>query len=496
MLFFGIFIILTAAALPQINISRLHLTRCASLIFFSAAVLVTNTFNIIAINSGVSLFDGLVQTTPSTQIISLFLCLIASIIVGVVWKTISYSSDKIYSSQVVVSEYPVILIFTTFGGIILVSSTNLITLFLGVELQSFAVYILASLYRNSEKSSNAALQYFFIGGLSSAFILIGGAVVYWLTGSIDLWHIINLLNQMDNNLIQINGAIVLGLGVMLLGFLIKTAAAPFHFWAPDVYSGVPTIVTTWLTLMPKISLLGFVLILSGNLYNIDIWHNWTHLLTTASILSLIIGTIVGLAQTNIKRLLAYSTISHVGFLLLALSVNTEIGVSSFLFYISQYTITTLNAFLILLALGYSLITADNHNTIDIESNNELSGQFHVNSVLGLAFSISLFSIAGVPPLIGFFGKITVLSAAVQSGYNFLVLVGIVTSIISASYYLGLVRVIHFKAPIYSKNILPVAVSPIHSYAISTLTLSLTLFILTPTVIFNSTSLLALSYHQC
>lgn len=151
------------------------------------------------------------------------------------------------------------------------------TLFLGIELQSFAVYILASLYRNSETASYAALQYFFIGGLSSAFILIGGAVVYWQTGSTDLWHVFNLLNQIPNdmiqNLIQIQAAILLGLGAILLGILIKIAAAPFHFWAPDVYDGVPTVVTTWLTLMPKISLLGFVLHISGNLNNIEIMED-------------------------------------------------------------------------------------------------------------------------------------------------------------------------------------------------------------------------------
>ena len=284
----------------------------------------------------------------------------------------------------------------------------------------------------------------------------------------------------------------------------KTASAPFHFWAPDVYDGVPTVVTTWLTLMPKISLLGFVLHVSSNLYSIEVldgtWYTpatWSTLLATGSMLSLIIGTVVGLAQNRVKRLLAYSTISHVGFLLLALSVNTEIGIDAFAFYLTQYTITTLDAFLILLALGYCLRARTNderaHET-DIENNEELSGQFQVNTVIGLAFSACLFSIAGVPPLVGFFGKQAVLYSAMQAGYGFLAFVGIVTSVVSASYYLGLVRNIHFNPPTYTSNLLPLAIAPVHSYTIAVFTLAVSLFILAPTLVLDSTGLLALAFH--
>ena len=198
-------------------------------------------------------------------------------------------------------------------------------------------------------------------------------MVYWQTGSTDLWHVFNLLNQLPSslvlenlsgetsNLVHIHAGTLLGLEAIVLGILMKTASSPFHFWAPDVYDGVPTVVTTWLTLIPKISLLVFVLHVSSNLYSIEIsdgtWYTpatWSTLLATASMLSLIFGTVVGLAQNRVKRLLAYSTISHVGFLLIALSVNTEIGIDAFTFYLTQYTITTLDAFLIILALGYCL----------------------------------------------------------------------------------------------------------------------------------------------
>ncbi len=204
-------------------------------------------------------------------------------------------------------------------------------------------------------------------------------MVYWQTGTTDLWHVQSLLNQMPSSLVlediskqtnslglnDIHAGTLLGMEAIVMGIFMKTAASPFHFWAPDVYDGVPTVVTTWVTVMPKISLLGFVLHLSINLNNcsgeIEIVKmteitdaSLSTLIATGSMLSLIIGAIVGLSQGRVKRLLAYSTISHVGFLLLALAVNTEIGIEAFVFYLTQYTVTTFNAFLILLALGYCL----------------------------------------------------------------------------------------------------------------------------------------------
>lgn len=457
--------------------------------FLSAGALAANAKNNQATGPGVSISNGLLQITPLTEAIYILFCLAAAAIVGFVWGPAEYkfSRAEVETSSPPVTEYSEILVFTTLGAIILASSTNLVTLYLGVELQSFAVYVLACLYRNSEKGSEAALKYFFIGGLSSAFILMGGAIVYWQTGSTDIWHIIDLFNSIQSQQQETQ----LGLETIFLGILMKSASTPFHFWAPDVYDGVPTVVTTWLTLIPKISLLTFTLYITGNL---SMTTNQM-LLATCSILSLIIGTVVGLAQVRLKRLLAYSTISHVGFILLALAINTEIGVDAFALYLTQYTITTLNAFIIILALGYYLRaqTKDEqaHGT-DLEQIKDLAGQFNINPVLGLAFSASLFSIAGVPPFVGFFGKLSVLQAAMQSGYGFLALVAIITSIISGSYYLGLVRTIHFEAPNYKSNSL--ALTPAHSYSVAGLTLVVSLFIILSDTVFDSTGLLALANY--
>jgi NADH-ubiquinone oxidoreductase chain 2 len=229
----------------------------------------------------------------------------------------------------------------------------------------------------------------------------------------------------------------------------------------------------------------------------DVWKN---LLLVSSLLSLIIGTVVGLAQFRIKRLLAYSTISHVGFLLLALAINTEESIESFLFYLVQYTITNLNAFLILLAFGYiihSSVSSKEGYGSDIQFISDIKGQFRSNPLLGLALTLCLFSMAGVPPLIGFFGKQMVLYSATHSGYYFLSLVAIIVSVISASYYLKIVRVIHFDAAdktlVESTNMGQESkLTNVHSFAIATLTMAITLFVFKPSIILNSTHLLALT----
>ncbi len=213
------------------------------------------------------------------------------------------------------------------------------------------------------------------------------------------------------------------------------------------------------------------------------------LLLTTSLLSLIIGTVVGLAQYRIKRLLAFSTISHVGFLLLALSVNSEESIASFLFYLMQYSITNLNAFFIILALGYLI----NNKKSDISFISQLKGQFFNNPILGLSLALCLFSMAGIPPLVGFFAKYMVLYSAIENGYYFLSLVGILASVISAAYYLRVIRVIHFDvgSSELSQSEGKVLTS-VHSYVIAVLTLFITLFILSPSLFLNSSSLLALS----
>jgi NADH-ubiquinone oxidoreductase chain 2 len=408
-------------------------------------------------------------------------------------------------------------------------------MYLSIELQSFGLYVLSTLYRDSESSTKAGLKYFLLGGLSSCLILLGAGLIYAYTGLTNFESIYSLISVIGSPLfigpLNILQGLYLGLILIIIGFLFKISAAPLHNWSPDVYDETPTIVTIWLTIMPKISILIFLLELITNLLsytsvgslasNVTITESWLHLptaysiivdnnllilknlLLVSSLLSLIIGTVVGLAQTRIKRLLAYSTISHIGFILLALLINTEQSIDSLLFYIIQYSITNLNIFLILIALSYII---NRSSASDIKYISELKEQFMLNPLLSISLSICLFSMAGIPPLIGFFSKQFVLYSAIQSGYYFISIVAIIVSVISASYYLKIIKVmtsslstesyitnqesleIKSSAPLQSE----VPLTNFHSFLISTLTLSILLFILKPSLILNSTQLLSLS----
>ena len=575
MIFLSILILIVAIALPSINqnIRSILYVRISSIIFIYAGALALNALYIQSIGSGIGIYSGLFQVTNISQLLDVFILLIGSFIL-IAWPSslipasLSFSHNHAHSmtGTVVCSsssssinemingkagEYSLIVLFSTLGASLLVSSADLISMYLSIELQSFGVYILTTLYRESESATSAGLKYFLLGGLSSCLILLGSGIIYTYTGLTHFESIYSLVSVSDSS--QISQGLSLGLIIIFIGFLFKVAAAPLHNWSPDVYEDSPTIVTIWLTIMPKISILIFLLELYthigliGNNVSLSIFTDLIgsshsietsilnkdflsretvipalkNLLLISSLLSLIIGTVVGLAQSRIKRLLAYSTISHIGFILLSLSINTEQSIDSFLFYIIQYSITNLNTFLIIIALGYVIHNSMNLNSklneienskisqlrkekgleTDIKEISELKGQFYSNPLLSLSLSVCLFSMAGVPPLLGFFSKQFVLYSAIQSGYYFMSIVGILVSVISASYYLKIIKVLHSTEPSDinkeiiedSKNNLSApTLGGVHSFMISTLTLFILFFILKPSILLNSTQLLALS----
>src|ERR1700692_1969537 len=540
MIFISLLILIVAIALPsfQNKLSPILFTRISSIIFIYAGALSFNALYIESIGSGLGIYSGLFHVTVTSQIMDTFLLLIASVIL-VAWPIINNTKLSIKNNTVNITnklpqhtlgkinpctEYSLIIMFSTLGASLLISCADLVSMYLSIELQSFGVYILSTLYRDSESATSAGLKYFLLGGLSSCIILLGSGLLYSYTGLTNFESIYSLISVSYNN--QIIHGLTLGLILILIGLLFKIAAAPLHNWAPDVYDDSPTIVTLWLTIMPKISILILLLELQNvislsseielfeslksinlisDLYSENIVYVIKNLLLISSLLSLIIGTVVGLAQTKIKRLLAYSTISHIGFILLALAINSEQSTESLIFYIIQYSITNLNVFLILIALGYLInnnkfITNNYYGSnTDIRFISELKGQFFLNPVLTISLTICLFSMAGVPPLIGFFSKQFVLLAAINSGYYFMSIVAILVSVISASYYLKIIRVLHTeenKNEINSKSSIistsESVLSNLHSYIISILTLSILLFVLKPSIILNSIQLLSLS----
>ncbi len=523
MLFISILILIMVMAIPSLKtrISPVLFQRMSSIILIYAGALSLNALYIQSIGSGIGLYSGLFHVTFISQLIEIFIYIIGAAIliarplyVNVLNTNTTTMEENNYKNSI---EYCLLIMFSTLGASLLISSSNLISMYLSIELQSFAVYILSTIYRNSESATSAGLKYFLLGSLASCFILLGSGLIYTFTGLTNLESIYNLISVTEALSNNINQGIALGFIFILAGFLLKIAAAPLHNWAPDVYDESPTIVTIWLTIMPKISILIFILeiftqitsvspiIVSLNIIGINTIIN---LLLISSLLSLIIGTVVGLAQTKIKRLLAYSTISHIGFILLALAINSKQSIDSFIFYIIQYTITNLNTFLILLAIGY--IINNNTNIIkgsekDIKYISELKGLFFSNPILSISLTICLLSMAGTPPLLGFFSKQFVLYSAIESGYYFMAMSGILVSIISASYYLRIIRILHTETEL-NKSLIDETnttvantpssqgISNIHSLLISSLTLLILFFVLKPSILLKSTQLLSLSLY--
>ena len=430
------------------------------------------------INKGLGIHGGLLHITNITQIFHIFIFFISILILQLTsfyprvirtpksfWlKDLKKFLSKFYYNKLgehlKIIEYPLIILFVIGGAVFLISTNDLISIFLSIELQSYGLYLLSTIYRNSELSTAGGLIYFLLGGLSSCFILLGTSLLYANSGttSMDGLYIINSISDINDNNTTWYKSYYLNFSLLIfsIGFLFKVSAAPFHWWSPDVYDSIPTIVTTFVAIIAKISIFIFLLELVYHTNNSLSEFSWTYALLISSLISLIIGTVLGLTQFRIKRLLAYSTISHVGFILLALSISSVESTQAFIFYLIQYSISNLNIFIILITIGFSLYNYMNHskNYLNLlEANNspiqlisQLKGYFYINPLLSLSLAITIFSFVGIPPLVGFFAKQMVLSAALDNGYIFISLVAILTSVIGAVYYLNIIKEIFFYSP--------------------------------------------------
>ncbi len=520
MLFISILILIMVMAISSLKeqIHPIIFQRISSIILIYAGALSLNALYIQSIGSGIGIYSGLFHVTFISQLFEIFIYIIGATILIArpsiinIPNNISNILENNYKNTI---EYSLIIIFSTLGASLLLSSSNLISMYLSIELQSFAVYILPTLYKDSELATKAGLKYFLLGSLASCFILLGSGLIYTYTGLTNLESIYNFISVTDSLNNNISQGIALGFIIIFVGYLLKVSAAPLHNWAPDVYDESPTIVTIWLTIMPKISILIFILEIFTQITSVNPvleslgLNTIKFLLLISSLFSLIIGTVVGLTQIKIKRLLAYSTISHIGFILLALAINSVQSIDSFIFYILQYTLTNLNTFLILIAIGYIInnnILINKGSEKDINFISELKGLFFSNPILSISLTICLLSMAGTPPFLGFFSKQFVLYSAIESGYYFMSIAGILVSIISASYYLRIIRILHTENSVSDRQASPllinksnndsenskIEISHIHSLIISILTLLILFFILKPSILLKSTQLLSLS----
>lgn len=526
MLLINIFLLLLSNGLTiRKDVSILY-SRIAILILIYSIIATYESYYITYIANGLGLFNGLFNATAITQTFQNFI-FIAGLVILIITSfhlrkvngygygydinkenllnKLSLIINKM-AEQYTIIEYALIILFVIMGGSLLLSSGDYISLFLCIELQSYGLYILCVIYRNSESATSSGLTYFLLGGLSSCFILLGIVFVYVNGGVTSLDSFFVLTNLTTSSVFESyfynSQYITYSLLIMSVGLLFKIGAAPFHFWSPDVYDGIPTIVTTFVANMAKISIL--ILMLEIIHYTSETLKkatfDWTTGILVSCLLSLIIGTILGLTQTRIKRLLAYSTISHLGFILLALSVNTIESSKAFIFYLMQYTISNINAFIILIAIGVSLYlyvenkkenVHDEKGKVDLstklkDKNNspiqlisQIKGYFYINPFLGLSFGIIMLSFVGLPPLIGFFAKQMILSSALDNSFVFLVLVSVITSVIGAVYYLGIIKTMFFEKSDYKKikSYISYTLSNNLSVPVSVITLIIILYIL-------------------
>jgi NADH-ubiquinone oxidoreductase chain 2 len=542
-------------------------------ILLIAALITYDNLSLLFLAKGIGIFGGLFHVTATTNTFHVFIFLITSVILLLtafyprkVWLKHNSSPNRILFTNLIyygtlitnkmgeqfkIIEYSLIILFIVTGSVFLISTSDLVSIFLSIELQSYGLYLLSTIYRDSEPATSGGLMYFLLGGLSSCFILLSTALLYANSGTTNLdslYIITSISNESKDNLTGLlywykPYYIHISLLFMGVGFLFKVSAAPFHFWSPDVYDAIPTVVTTFVAIIAKISIFIFLLELvhytGKSMFDMD--FSWTQSLLFSSLLSLIIGTVVGLTQSRIKRLFAFSTISHVGFILLGLSIHSVESTQAFMFYLIQYSISNLNAFMLILTIGYSLFCyvyngnsledKEKENSKDISDKKEnlqdlnnspiqlidqLKGYYYINPVLSLSLAITLFSFAGIPPLIGFFGKQMILSAAIDNGYIFMSLVAILTSVISAVYYLTIIKQIFFDKNDYTLNeqlesfnadglvgeensivekvnikINNIVISSSLSLSISVITLIITLFIFIPEELLSLANILAL-----
>jgi NADH-quinone oxidoreductase subunit N len=407
--------------------------KCLNLICLASIAIML--FSIYYISSSIiretTLLNGMLKINEFTSTVKILILLAA---IGIVWIMIALEKKEVYLSF----EMPVLIMLSVSGMMFLVSSNNLLSLYLSLELMSLPLYIMAAYDRDNELSTEAGLKYFILGALASGIYLYGASLVYGFTGAGDFVDInayyLNLAGGEEAESITMPIGFLVGLIFISIAICFKIAAAPFHIWAPDVYQGSPTIVTAFFASAPKIAALA---LFARILYDAfaDLSEQWVQVVLFVSVASMYIGSLGALRQTNIKRLLAYSSIGHVGFALIGLASGAGEGLKGLLVYLIIYLSMTLGVFACIL-----MLTKNGKNKEEIQ---DFSGLAKAHPYLAFAIAVLLFSLAGIPPLAGFFAKFFVLNAAIKQGMYIYAVIAVIASVIAAFYYLRIVKVMYF-----------------------------------------------------
>ena len=330
-------------------------------------------------------------------------------------------------------EFPILVLLATTGMLMMISANDLIALYVGLELQSLALYVVAAFDRRSAKSSEAGIKYFVLGALSSGMLLYGASLIYGFTGSTLFTDIAAAVQPSGANL-----GLIFGLVFLMTGFAFKISAVPFHMWTPDVYEGAPTPVTAFFAAAPKLA--AFALTVRTLLAAFpSVTHEWQQIVTFLAIASMALGSFAAIGQRNIKRLMAYSSIGHMGYALVGLAAGTAEGVQGVIVYLAIYLAMTLGTFACILAMR-------RHGRM-VEDIDQLAGLSTTSPMMAFLLAMLLFSLAGIPPLAGFFAKFYVFLAAINAGLYALAVIGVLLSVVGAYYYLRIVKIVYFDAPV-------------------------------------------------
>jgi NADH-quinone oxidoreductase subunit N len=332
-------------------------------------------------------------------------------------------------------------VLATAGMMMMISATDLISLYVGLELQSLAIYVVAAINRNSLRSTEAGLKYFVLGALSSGMLLYGASLIYGFTGQTGFAAIASAVAQQG-----VSVGLVFGLVFLIAGLAFKVSAVPFHMWTPDVYEGAPTPVTAFISAAPKVAAMAlFVRAVVGAFGPAT--DDWQQIITFLAIASMALGAFAAIGQRNIKRLMAYSSIGHMGYALVGLAAGTGAGVRGVVIYLIVYLAMTLGAFAVILSMR--------RRDGMVEEISDLTGLSRTNPVLAFLLAVILFSLAGIPPLAGFFAKFYVFMAAIEAELYWLAVIGVLASVVGAYYYLRIVKIMYFDEPAESFERMPV-----------------------------------------
>jgi NADH-quinone oxidoreductase subunit N len=334
-------------------------------------------------------------------------------------------------------EFPIILLLSVLGMMMMVSANDLISLYIGLELQSLALYIAAAFRRDSLRSSEAGLKYFVLGALSSGILLYGMSMVYGFAGTTSFTGLAEVFGATNGAAATPSIGVIVGVVFVAAGLAFKVSAVPFHMWTPDVYEGAPTPVTAFFASAPKIAAMALFVRVMLEPFG-ELFVQWQQIIWAISVASMVLGALAAISQTNIKRLMAYSSIGHMGYALVGLAAGNQAGAQGILLYLAIYLFMNLGAFGIILSMR--------RQGRMVEGIGDLAGLSRTNPRMALAMAVMMFSMAGIPPLAGFFSKLYVFLAAVQAELYALSVIGLLTSVISAFYYLRIVKLMYFDEP--------------------------------------------------